>query len=94
MNGKITYGETLTLGILLTVLASGGYALHSDIAQVRIDLSDKIDARFGEVDAKVDEVNERVTDLQERVATVEAIIRVWMEGSAAGAGARDSRREN
>ena len=60
MDGRITFGEALSLGILLTVLAGGGYALHSDIAQVRIDLSEKIDAKFGELDAKIDEVDKRL----------------------------------
>ena len=46
MNNKITFGKLLSLGILMVTLAGGGYALHSDIAQVRIELGEKIDAKF------------------------------------------------
>ena len=94
MKNKITLGELLSLGILMATLAGGGYALHADIAQVRLDLQsdiaqvrhelgEKIDAKFDQVDAKVNEVNRRMTDLQERVAAVEAIVRVQAPGMAA-----------
>lgn len=91
MDRKITLGEMLTLSVLLTVLAGGGYTLRSDIAQVRTDLSTEMDTRFDEVNRRVDEVNRRVdglsqrvdevnrrvADLQGRMATVEAIVRIW-----------------
>ena len=67
MNGKITFGEVLSLGILLTVLAGGGYTLRSDIAQVRTDLSAEIDTRFGEVNRRISEVDRKVDVLGERV---------------------------
>lgn len=82
MNNKITLGELLSLGILMVTLAGGGYALHSDIAQVRLELGEKIDAKFDQVDAKVNEMNRRMADLQERVATVETIMRVQASGMA------------
>jgi len=82
MNNKITLGELLSLGILMVTLAGGGYALHSDIAQVRLELGEKIDAKFDQVDAKVNEMNRRMADLQERVATVETIMRVQTSGMA------------
>ncbi|MDE0153391.1 MAG: hypothetical protein OXN23_05945 [Gammaproteobacteria bacterium] len=82
MNNKIMLGELLSLGILMVTLAGGGYALHSDIAQVQLELGEKIDAKFDQVDAKVNEVNRRMADLQERVATVETIVRVQASGMA------------
>lgn len=64
---KITLGEMLTLSVLLTVLAGGGYTLRSDIAQVRTDLSTEMDTRFDEMNRRVDEVNRRVDGLSQRV---------------------------
>ena len=60
MSGKITFGQMLSLSILVVMLASGGYILRSDIAQ--------LDANLSRIDAKVDEINQRLGDLLERMA--------------------------
>ena len=87
MNNKITLGKLFSLGILMVTLAGGGYALHSDIAQarleiaqVRLELGEKIDAKFEQVDTKVHEVSRRMADLQERVVTLETLVRVQASG--------------
>ena len=61
MSNKITLGELISLGILMVTLAGGGYTLHSDIvqtrlevAEVRLELGEKIDAKFNQLDTKFD----------------------------------------
>ena len=75
MSSKITFGELLSLSILVVMLASGGYTLRSDIAQV--------EAQVVQVDTKVDKINQRVVDLQERMVIVETIVRSQATGVAA-----------
>ncbi|MCY4610431.1 MAG: hypothetical protein OXC38_01765 [Gammaproteobacteria bacterium] len=56
MSNKLTPGELISLGILMVTLAGGGYALHSEIAQVRhelgqvrLELSEKVDFKSNQV---------------------------------------------
>ena len=50
---RITFGEMLTLGILLTVLVSGFFILRSDIAQLHTELSATLNAGSVELDARL-----------------------------------------
>ncbi len=86
MSNKITLGELISLGILMVTLAGGGYALHSEIAQVRLELgqtrlelSEKIDAKLNQVrhelgekiDAKFDQLDTKIGKVNHRMADLQ-----------------------
>ena len=101
MSNKITLGEMISLSILMVTLAGGGYTLHSDIiqtrlevaevrlelGQTRLELSEKIDAKFNQVDAKVDE---KANEVNRRIAGLQervAMLETLVRGQAPGAAA-------
>ena len=79
-NGQnVTFGEMLTLGVLVSTLLAGGHVLRSDIARVEVELSAKIfqvEAELGEKISQVQiELGKKISQLQERVAVVETMVR-------------------
>ena len=79
MDRNVTFGEMLTLGVLVSTLLAGGYVLRSDIARVEVKLSAKIFQVEAELSEKISQVQvelgEKISQLQERVAVVETMVR-------------------
>jgi len=79
MDRNVTFGEMLTLGVLVSTLLGGGYVLRSDIARVEVELSAQIFQVEAELSEKISQVqvelSEKIFQLKERVAVVETMVR-------------------